>query len=188
MNDIYSKVVLGIIAVSLSILAIKNLDIIGSANAVVDFHPQSYGVVAADSKPMVGEIKIFAGDMLPAGWAFCDGREMKIEHYPDLFTVIGGVYGAGDGEETFNLPDLRGRTVTGIGNNEKIGEVELGEKRIYFANLVKEPKTIVNKADLGNVSKKDAMSAKMNFKSTNINRTGDLGLNYIICWKGTVSE
>lgn len=188
MNDTYSKIVLSVIAVSLSILALKNLDIIGSANAVVDYHPKSYNLVTHDSKPMVGEIKIFAGDVLPAGWAFCDGREVKIHHYPDLFDIIGGTYGAGDGETTFNLPDLRGRTVRGIGNNEKIGEVELGQEKIYFANLVKEPKTIVNKASLGSVSKKDGMSSKMNLKNGNIARTGDLGLNYIICWKGTVPE
>lgn len=58
--------------------------------------------------PFIGEIRIFAGNFPPAGWMFCDGNTLPISENDALFTLIGTTYG-GDGEETFNLPDLRGR-------------------------------------------------------------------------------
>jgi microcystin-dependent protein len=58
--------------------------------------------------PYVGEIRLFAGNFAPAGWAFCDGSLMPISENDTLFTLIGTTYG-GDGQETFGLPDLRGR-------------------------------------------------------------------------------
>lgn len=59
-------------------------------------------------QPYVGEIRIFAGSFAPAGWAFCNGQPMPISENEVLFNLIGTTYG-GDGQETFNLPDLRGR-------------------------------------------------------------------------------
>ena len=58
--------------------------------------------------PYIGEIRIFAGNFPPAGWMFCDGNTLAISENDALFTLIGTTYG-GDGQETFNLPDLRGR-------------------------------------------------------------------------------
>src|ERR671920_143433 len=59
-------------------------------------------------EPFVGELRMFAGNFPPAGWAFCDGTPLPISENEILFQLIGTTYG-GDGEETFNLPDLRGR-------------------------------------------------------------------------------
>ena len=56
----------------------------------------------------IGEIRMFAGIRAPAGWALCEGQAMPIAENETLFTIIGTTYG-GDGQETFNLPDLRGR-------------------------------------------------------------------------------
>jgi microcystin-dependent protein len=56
----------------------------------------------------VGEIRIFAGTYAPVGWAFCDGQLLPISENEVLFNYIGTTYG-GDGQETFALPDLRGR-------------------------------------------------------------------------------
>jgi microcystin-dependent protein len=58
--------------------------------------------------PFIGEIRMFAGNFAPAGWAFCDGSLLPISEYETLFNVIGTTYG-GDGQSTFALPDLRGR-------------------------------------------------------------------------------
>lgn len=58
--------------------------------------------------PYVGEIRIFAGNFEPAGWAFCNGQLMPISENEILFTLIGTIYG-GDGQTTFALPDLRSR-------------------------------------------------------------------------------
>ena len=56
----------------------------------------------------VGEIRIFAGDYAPTGWAMCNGQLMPISQNTALFSLLGTTYG-GDGRSTFALPDLRGR-------------------------------------------------------------------------------
>lgn len=60
------------------------------------------------SEPFIGEIRLFAGNFAPLGWAFCAGQLLPIANNEALFTLIGTTYG-GDGQQTFALPDLRGR-------------------------------------------------------------------------------
>lgn len=60
------------------------------------------------AQPYVGEIRIFAGNFPPSGWMFCEGQQLPISENETLFQLIGTTYG-GDGQSTFNLPDLRGR-------------------------------------------------------------------------------
>lgn len=60
------------------------------------------------SQPYVGEIRLFGGNFAPAGWNFCDGSILAISENDVLFQLIGTTYG-GDGQQTFALPDLRGR-------------------------------------------------------------------------------
>ena len=71
--------------------------------------------------PYIGEIRMFAGNFAPAGWMFCDGQAMPISENDALFVVLGTTYG-GDGEETFNLPNLKGRLPMHQGNSHIIGE------------------------------------------------------------------
>ena len=59
-------------------------------------------------QPFVGEIRMFAGNFNPAGWAFCNGQPLPISENEVLFQLIGTTYG-GDGQETFNLPNLQSR-------------------------------------------------------------------------------
>lgn len=59
-------------------------------------------------QPYVGEIRIFAGSFAPAGWMMCDGQSLPIAENEVLFQLIGTTYG-GDGQETFNLPNLQSR-------------------------------------------------------------------------------
>lgn len=73
------------------------------------------------AQPYVGEIRIFAGNFPPAGWAFCDGALMPISENDTLFTVIGTTYG-GDGQSTFGLPDLRGRLPVHQGNGYQLAQ------------------------------------------------------------------
>jgi microcystin-dependent protein len=63
----------------------------------------------------VGEIRMFAGNFAPAGWAFCEGQILPIAENETLFQLIGTTYG-GDGQTTFALPDLRGRLPIHMGN------------------------------------------------------------------------
>ena len=44
----------------------------------------------------------------PEGFLFCDGSAISRAMYPDLFALIGTLYGSGDGSTTFNLPNLTG--------------------------------------------------------------------------------
>ncbi len=73
------------------------------------------------SDPYVGEIRMFGGNFAPVGWAFCQGQQVPISENDTLFTLIGTTYG-GDGQETFNLPDLQGRVPIHQGNGHVIGE------------------------------------------------------------------
>lgn len=72
-------------------------------------------------EPYIGEIRMFAGNFNPAGWAFCDGALMPISENDALFTLIGTTYG-GDGQETFALPDLRGRLPIHQGGGFTLGQ------------------------------------------------------------------
>jgi microcystin-dependent protein len=58
--------------------------------------------------PFIGEIRMFAGNFAPQGWMFCEGQTLPISENDALFTLIGTTYG-GDGQETFNLPNLQSR-------------------------------------------------------------------------------
>lgn len=68
----------------------------------------------------VGSIALFAGATLPEGYLLCDGATLSREVYAELFSAIGTAWGAGDGETTFNLPDLTDKTVWG-GDSEAVG-------------------------------------------------------------------
>jgi microcystin-dependent protein len=73
------------------------------------------------AQPYVGEIRIFAGNFPPNGWAFCDGQLLPISENEVLFQLIGTTYG-GDGQSTFALPDLRGRVPIHQGNGFVLAE------------------------------------------------------------------
>jgi microcystin-dependent protein len=77
-------------------------------------------------EPLVGEIRMFAGSFAPAGWAFCDGTPMPISENETLFTLLGTTYG-GDGQETFNLPNLQSRFPVHAGVGPDGATYTLGE-------------------------------------------------------------
>lgn len=91
------------------------------------------------SNPFIGEIRMFGGSFAPAGWAFCDGTPMPIAENEALFQLLGTTYG-GDGQETFNLPDLRSRVPlhmgTGSGGTYILGETGGVEQVTLTANQV----------------------------------------------------
>nr|BFD42593.1 tail fiber protein [Pseudomonas sp. FFPRI_1] len=66
------------------------------------------------SEAFLGEIRMFAGDYPPRGWAICDGSLLPVQSYEALFVVLGTTYG-GNGVTTFGLPDYRGRVPVGQG-------------------------------------------------------------------------
>ena len=61
-----------------------------------------------------GAIFPFPSQQPPDGWLLCNGQEVSRRDYSDLFNVLNVTYGIGNGRTTFNLPDLRGRTIAGL--------------------------------------------------------------------------
>jgi microcystin-dependent protein len=87
------------------------------------------------AQPYVGEIRIFAGNFAPAGWAFCEGQLLPISENETLFQLIGTTYG-GDGESTFGLPDLRGRIPLHQGNGFILAETGGAEEITLTVNQI----------------------------------------------------
>lgn len=73
------------------------------------------------AQPYMGEIKLFAGNFPPKGWALCNGQLLPINQNQALFSLLGTTYG-GNGQTTFALPDLRGRVPVGEGLSIVLGE------------------------------------------------------------------
>ena len=96
-------------------------DAVGSAqiadNAVGTAQIADSAVTAAklssDAAFSAGMVMPFAGTSAPTGWLLAYGQAVSRTTYADLFTAISTTYGSGDGSTTFNLPDLRGRTIAG---------------------------------------------------------------------------
>lgn len=106
----------------------------------------------------VGEIRLFAGNFAPTGWAFCHGQILPISQNTALFSLLGTTYG-GDGRSTFALPDLRGRVPVGFGQGPGLSNYSLGQKtgsESVTLNTSQLPSHIHNVENL----------SEMNFKSS----------------------
>jgi microcystin-dependent protein len=79
------------------------------------------------SEPFVAEIKIWAGNFAPRGYAFCNGQLLPIAQNTALFSLIGTTYG-GDGRTTTGLPNLQGRAPMHPGNGPGLTSRRLGQK------------------------------------------------------------
>lgn len=77
-------------------------------------------------EPYVGEIRMFAGNFAPVGWALCQGQPLAISENDVLFQLIGTTYG-GDGQETFNLPNLASRVPIHMGTSPSGVTYQIGE-------------------------------------------------------------
>jgi microcystin-dependent protein len=73
------------------------------------------------SSPFIGEIRMFAGNFAPVGWAFCNGAIVPIDQNDALFNLIGTTYG-GDGQTTFALPNLQSRVPVHVGPGFALGQ------------------------------------------------------------------
>lgn len=87
---------------------------------------KTLNVKVTDTLP-VGTIIPYAGTTIPSNYMKCEGQELSRIEYDILFSAIGTTYGAGDGTTTFNLPNLKGRVITGIDSNDTDFDT-LGEK------------------------------------------------------------
>lgn len=78
------------------------------------------------TEPFIGEIRSFAFNFAPRGWALCEGQLLPIVQNTALFSLLGTMYG-GDGRVTFALPDLRGRAQIGLGQGPGLTHRTQGE-------------------------------------------------------------
>ena len=78
------------------------------------------------SNPFVAEIRIFAGNFAPRGWATCDGQILPISQNTALFSLLGTTYG-GNGQSTFALPNLQGSAPLHAGQGPGLSLRDLGE-------------------------------------------------------------
>ena len=79
------------------------------------------------SEPFTAEIRIFAGNFAPRGWAFCNGQLLPISQNTALFSLIGTTYG-GDGRSTTALPNMQGRAPMHPGRGPGLTSRRLGQK------------------------------------------------------------
>ncbi len=78
------------------------------------------------AEPFIGEIRIVGFTFPPTGWATCDGQLLPISQNTALFSLLGTTYG-GDGQQTFALPDLRGRVPIHHGQGPGLSDYVQGQ-------------------------------------------------------------
>jgi microcystin-dependent protein len=78
------------------------------------------------SSPFVAEIRIFAGNFAPRGWAMCNGQLLAISSNTALFSLIGTYYG-GNGTSNFQLPNMQGNAPLHQGTGSGLSTYVLGE-------------------------------------------------------------
>lgn len=98
----------------------------GNADTIGGQSPAAFAPIQA-AMP-TGAVLPYAGYVAPSGWALCDGAAISRSAYPYLFGVIATTYGSGDGSTTFNVPDLRGRMIVGMGSGSGLSARSLGQK------------------------------------------------------------
>ncbi len=97
--------------------------------------PEGYLVPRGTIIAHVGTLNI------PVGWLPCWGQEVSRTTHSKLFEIVGTTFGEGDGETTFNLPDLRGRSILGNGRGEDLTHRTVGraggdeDRTLEVANL-----------------------------------------------------
>ena len=71
----------------------------------------------------IGTISAFVGNVAPDGYMVCNGSAISRSEYSVLFNMIGTMYGIGDGTNTFNLPDFRGKFLEGVPTGKNLGDI-----------------------------------------------------------------
>lgn len=93
-------------------------------------------------EPFLAEIKFISARVAPEGWAWCDGREMRISEHSALFELLGTTFG-GDGQTTFALPNLVGR---------KPVKIELHAEMLSMVNQSSRPLGLERSAQMHSVA------------------------------------
>lgn len=86
-------------------------------NGALDVNGDIYNHQGSIVEP-AGMVAMTATSAAPAGWLICNGGAVSRTTYAGLFAAIGTQHGAGDGSTTFNVPNLKGRTVMGVDSSD----------------------------------------------------------------------
>lgn len=103
-----------------------------------------------DDMPTGGIIG-FGGDTIPSGWLDCNGAAVSRIFFGDLFAAIGTAWGPGDGINTFNVPDLRGRTPVGDGQGIGLTLRTLADQGGEEDHLLTQPEMPVHDHGFGEI-------------------------------------
>lgn len=137
----------------------------------------------------VGVISAFARILPPPGWLECNGQEVSRSEYTKLFEAMGTMFGEGDGETTFNLPDLRGEFIRGWDNERGIDSGrEIGSYQGHlFASHTHEVRQKHSSGYIGNAWVPDVTYNRSNYAhntmSTGGNETRPRNIALMYCIK-----
>ena len=82
--------------------------------------------------PFLGELRLFSFEQAPVGWAQCNGQFLPINQNQALFSLFGTMYG-GNGQTTFQLPDLRGRCAMHVGGSHNVQGEAAGSEAVTIS-------------------------------------------------------
>jgi microcystin-dependent protein len=105
-----------------------------------------FGYMAIDVP--IGTVVPYMFPNAPVGFLVCDGATLSRTGYADLFSLanasglIGTVFGAGDGTTTFSLPDMRGRTIVGVGTNADVSTLGASDNLSVASRTPKHTHTV----------------------------------------------
>lgn len=92
-----------------------------SFDNVLVTYAQALSIAKANAGTPTGALMPFAGKVIPEGYLLCNGAEVSRTTYANLFSVIGTLWGSGDGSTTFNLPDFNDRFIEGTTDTANVG-------------------------------------------------------------------
>lgn len=133
-----------------------------------------HGVGGGDTLP-IGIILPHTSSTVPSGYMVCDGSAISRTTYATLFGVIGTTFGAGDGNTTFNIPDLKGRVLVGQNVSDEDFDVigETGGEKTHTLIINEIPshshtiKTYTGNTGTAEIASRSYMENNGNFLSTN---------------------
>ena len=156
--------------------------------------------VIEEYKVPIGTIIAMSSDYIPTGYLLCNGSAVNRQTYSLLFAKIGTTYGEGDGTNTFNLPDLRGKFVRGLGGNSDLlgktqgdairnitGEVDICHGDNNVTNGVFKDKNRKSRGRDGNEGYSHAVEFNASYvvPTANENRPLNMAMNYLIKASGS---